>query len=380
MSARHHESYPRLPTSTFVPDQDRLHHIKRIFDLVPNALLLLDQAGNIAACNTAALAFFGYSEHELVGRDVDFIWQATATDRHAKPHVAACSELLTGIARPKNGEIFPAALSFVADTAAIAPFTSAMLQKLPRESDSVHQVRQLQAELAHMARVTELGEMAATLAHELTQPLAAIANYSQGCTRLMATTGDTSSTQVQEVLSEITRHALRAGDIINRLRDFVARTAGDKSVEHVHQLIDEAMEITLLGTGSSRLSTEYLLEAKRDRVLVDRIQIEQVVMNLVRNAVEAMEGAQRRNLRISTKNGTDDTIVVEISDTGAGIEWDETLFHPFVSNKPRGIGVGLAMSKRIIEAHGGNISARPGAGVGSIFSFTLPLLERPDAK
>lgn len=182
------------------------------------------------------------------------------------------------------------------------------------------------------------------------------------------------------MLSEITRHALRAGDIINRLRDFVARTAGDKSVEHVHQLIDEAMEITLLGTGSSRLSTEYLLEAKRDRVLVDRIQIEQVVMNLVRNAVEAMEGAQRRNLRISTKNGTDDTIVVEISDTGAGIEWDETLFHPFVSSKPRGIGIGLAMSKRIIEAHGGNISARPGAGVGSIFSFTLPLLERPDAK
>ncbi|MDL2398852.1 PAS domain-containing sensor histidine kinase [Rhizobium mayense] len=362
----------------------RQQHIKQIFDIMPEAVLLLDKSQKVTACNRTALSMFGCMEQEIIGNDIGLLWAPHTINSRLNGLWATRGWMRKGIAMRKDGTTFPAALTMVmTDETTTGALPTAIIQDLREGEGAERQVQQLQSELARLARLNELGEMASTLAHELTQPLAAIANYSQGCARLLASKRPQTSEQVQDVLSEITHHALRAGDIIRHLREFITRGGGEKRTEHVQELTEEAMKLALMGSRLAGITTEFCFQARRDVVLVDRIQIEQVLTNLIRNAIEAMDSIDNPRLTVTTRNETDDSVIVEVSDTGSGIaaEVEATLFRPFVSSKPRGLGIGLAMSKRIIEAHGGRITARRRASGGSTFAFSLPLIEgAPDAK
>jgi two-component system sensor kinase FixL len=218
-----------------------------------------------------------------------------------------------------------------------------------------------------------MGEMASALAHELNQPLSAIANYMMGSRRLLAGQTDDTSRMVRDAMDKAAEQSLRAGQIIRRLRDFVARGESDKRVESLKKLVEEAGALALVGVKEHGVRVTFRLDPSIDRVIADRVQIQQVVLNLIRNAIEAMEGLPRRELLISTEPAEDGMVAVSIADTGSGLapEILSKLFEPFVSTKSNGMGVGLSISRTIIEAHGGVIAARPNEGGGTVFRFTL---------
>ena len=232
-----------------------------------------------------------------------------------------------------------------------------------------------------MSRLTAMGEMASALAHELNQPLSAIANYMKGSRRLLENRADEGAAMLRDAMDKAAEQALRAGQIIRRLRDFVARGESERQVEDVKKLIEEASALALVGAKDKDVRVSFAFDPRSDFVLADKVQIQQVLLNLMRNAIEAMEGAQKRELIVSTSMAKDNLVEISVSDTGAGIspEIGAQLFQPFVTTKRQGMGVGLSISRTIIEAHGGTIAPRPNPEGGTIFSFTLSAVTKEEA-
>jgi two-component system, LuxR family, sensor kinase FixL len=232
-----------------------------------------------------------------------------------------------------------------------------------------------------VSRLTAMGEMASALAHELNQPLSAIANYMKGSQRLLEASSDQRALQVRDAMDKAADQALRAGQIIRRLRDFVARGESERRVEDVKKLIEEASALALVGAKDRGVRVRFDLAPRADFALADKVQIQQVLLNLIRNAIEAMEGCERRDLTIATANKPGNMVEISVADSGTGIapEIGAQLFQPFVTSKPQGMGVGLSISRTIVEAHGGTISPRPNPGGGTVFSFTLPAVTKEEA-
>jgi two-component system sensor kinase FixL len=227
-----------------------------------------------------------------------------------------------------------------------------------------------------------MGEMASALAHELNQPLSAIANYMKGGRRLLETGSAESAKLLPEAMDKAAEQALRAGQIIRRLRDFVARGESERRVEDLRKLIEEASALALVGAKDRGVRVAYQFDPKIGFVLADKVQIQQVILNLIRNALEAMESCDRRELVVSTAPAPQNLVAISVSDTGTGIsaEVSAQLFQPFVTTKRKGMGVGLSISRTIVEAHGGSIAAQPNPEGGTLFSFTLPAVTKEDAR
>lgn len=235
---------------------------------------------------------------------------------------------------------------------------------------------QARSELARLSRLNELGEMASTLAHELNQPLSAIANYVQGSRRMLERMeGDVPAT-LRGALEETAKQALRAGDIIRHLREFVTRGDTDKAPEDIKHLIEEAGALALVGSRERGVKSVFDFSDVDGLVLADRVQIQQVLVNLMRNAMEAMKDSERKELTVRTRPTANGRMAVEVEDTGPGIADDiaPTLFQPFVTTKSNGMGIGLSISKRIIESHGGELTVARNHAGGATFAFSLPLL------
>lgn len=234
-------------------------------------------------------------------------------------------------------------------------------------------LHEVQSELLHMSRLSTMGQMASTLAHELNQPLAAISNYLQGSRRLLEQGTDERSAQLRDALDKAGEQALRTGQIIRRLRDFVARGEPEWRIESIKRLVEEASALALVAAREHSIRVAFQLDPSLDLVLVDKIQVEQVLLNLLRNALEAMETSERRELVIATAPAANDMIAVSVADTGTGIDPKVVaqLFQPFVTSKRQGMGIGLSISRTIVESHGGEIKAEPNPGGGTIFRFTL---------
>jgi two-component system sensor kinase FixL len=219
-----------------------------------------------------------------------------------------------------------------------------------------------------------MGEMASALAHELNQPLAAITNYLKGSTRLIADKTDEESALIRDALTKASEQAVRAGHIIRRLRDFVSRGETERRIESLTKLMDEAGALALVGIKDYDIHAEFRLDPTIDRVMADKVQIQQVLLNLMRNAIEAMTETPRRHLTITSEATADDMVCLRVIDTGTGItpEAAANLFNPFFTTKPHGMGVGLSICRTIIESHGGKIWTEPNPGGGTIFCFTIP--------
>ncbi len=248
----------------------------------------------------------------------------------------------------------------------------ARIRGLRRAKAYADRLAETQSQLIQVARLNAVGEMAGSLAHELNQPLTAIANYVHAAQQMVIR--DPTSPRVPELLQKAADQAVRAGQIVSRVRSNVDRGEIETSEQSLAGLVQEAVDVAVAGVGRDGVEIRYAFDRGADRVLADRIQVQQVILNLARNAVEAMAQSPRREIRIASQEAASGFLEVRVADTGPGIapEVADRLFLPFVSGKPDGMGVGLSISRSIIEAHGGKLWASGNPDGGATFHFSLP--------
>jgi two-component system sensor kinase FixL len=356
-------------------------HLRSILDAVPDATVVIDDKGIIQSFSAAAERLFGHKESAVTGKNVSMLMPSPYReehDRYISRYLSTGEKRIIGIDRVvtgqrKDGSTFPMKLAVGEMGSGARRYFTGFIRDLTERQETQHQLQELETELARLSRLTAMGEMASTLAHEINQPLSAISNYLQGCGRLLESVDHSNVPKIRDALAETTKQTLRAGHIIRQLREFVARGETEKRPENISKLVEEASALALVGAKDEGVRTEFRFESHTETVLADKIQIQQVVLNLMRNAIEAMHGCQRRELLVATRAVDGDMIEVSVADTGPGLseEIGDRLFQPFVTTKPAGMGVGLSISKRIIEAHGGKMWAEPNSGGGTAFRFTL---------
>jgi two-component system sensor kinase FixL len=363
-------------------------HLQSILDTIPDAMIVIDERGAIQSFSAAAERLFGYGTAEVVGRNVRMLMPSPYRENHdgyIERYLQTGEKRIIGIGRVvvggrRDGSTFPMELSVGEMRSSDQRFFTGFIRDLTEPQKTEARLQELQSELVHISRLTAMGEMASTLAHELNQPLSAIANYLKGSQRLLEDRADERSALARDALDKAAGQALRAGEIIRRLRDFVARGESERRVESVTKLVEEASALALVGAKDRGIRVRFVLDPAVDLVLADRVQIQQVLLNLMRNAIEAMEESPVRELTVGAAPAAGDMVEITVADTGAGIAADVSaqLFQPFFTTKPHGMGVGLSISRTIVEAHGGQISAAPNPGGGTIFRFTLRAVTRED--
>jgi two-component system sensor kinase FixL len=362
-------------------------HVKSILDTVPEAMIVIDERGIMQSFSSAAERLFGYAAAEVIGQNVKLLMPSPYREGHdgyLERYLRTGERRIIGIGRVvvgerRDGSTFPMELAVGEMRSSNQRFFTGFIRDLTERQQTEARLQELQSELVHISRLTAMGEMASALAHELNQPLSAIANYMKGSRRLLENSTDDRSALLRDALDKAGDQALRAGQIIRRLRDFVARGESERRVESVKKLIEEASALALVGAKDQGVRVRFQFDPAVDLVLADKVQIQQVLLNLLRNAVEAMEGSEKRELIISTA-ADDDMVTISVADTGSGIapEMASQLFQPFITNKRHGMGVGLSISRTIVEAHGGQIDVEPNPAGGTIFRFTLRAVTQED--
>lgn len=355
-----------------------------ILSTIPDALIVIDAHAHIVSFSAAAQRMFGYVEAEVLGENIMILMPSPDRERH-DDYMA--NYLKTGVrkiigigrltsARRRDGSTFPIELQVGELHDGDDRFFTGFIRDLTERQQTERRLQDLQAELAHTARVTAMGTLASALAHELNQPLTAIANYMEAGRDMLAQP-DVDRALLAEALDESAAQALRAGNIIRSLREFIRRGDAFRQPEPLRAVLTEGTALAFIGVDSRGIDMDIATDRGIGSVLINRVQIQQVVINLVRNAVEAMEGKVVRLLRISA--GVDDAgrVEVTVEDSGSGLSPDvaRQLFSPFHSTKPDGLGVGLSICQTIVEAHGGRIWATPSRWGGSSFHFTLDAAE-----
>ena len=363
-------------------------HLQSILNTVPDATIVIDARGIIVSFNRAAVRQFGYEEAEVVGKNVSILMPEPYASKHddyvgrymetGERRIIGINRVIVG--RRRDGSTFPMMLAVGEMRNGDGVYFTGFIRDLTEIAESRSRLQEVQGELARLARLSELGEMASTLAHELNQPLSAIANYVQGSVRLLKNMEGGQSARIQEALGEAVRQSLRAGQIIRHLREFVTRGETDRQPELIHKLVEEAGALALVGSRQMGVRTVFEFAADSKLVVADRVQIQQVLINLMRNSIEAMRDGVRRELTVTVAAAPAGMVTVEVADTGPGVAEDiaAQLFKPFTTNKPGGMGVGLSISKRIVEAHGGEISMHRNESGGATFRFTLPAMKEQE--
>ncbi len=358
-------------------------HLRSILDTVPDAMIVVDERGLIQSFSSAAESLFGYSAAEAVGENVSILMPAPYREQHdayigrylatGERHIIGIGRVVVGERR--DGSTFPMELSVGEMRTGDRRYFTGFVRDLTERQQTEARLQELQSELVHISRLTAMGEMASALAHELNQPLSAIANYVKGSHRLLAARADPEAERLRDALDKAGEQALRAGEIIRRLREFVRRGETETQVESVGKLVEEAAALALVGARQHGVRVRFNLDPQADLVYADKVQVQQVLHNLLRNAIEAMveDDSPKRELCVSARRKDGDMVEVSVADTGPGIspEIVAQLFQPFITTKSQGMGVGLSISRTIIEAHGGNLWVEDNPGGGAVFRFTV---------
>jgi two-component system sensor kinase FixL len=364
--------------------------LRSILETVPDAMVIIDERGLIDSLSSTAEKLFGYSLQEVAGRNVNVFMHSPHREQHdgyiqrylstGERHIIGIGRIVVG--QRKDGTTFPLHLTVGELRLGDKHYFTGFIRDLTDQQMTEKRLKELQSEIAHMSRFTALGEMASTLAHEINQPLTAINNYLKGCYRLLERIEGESAATLREAIGRAADQALRAGQIIRRLREFVARGESERRIESLSKLIEDASTLALIGAKEAGIAVSFRLDPKVDQVLADRIQVQQVLVNLIRNAIDVLtEWPGRRELEIGTVPGDDETAQVSVADSGSGLapEVASHLFQPFVTTKQKGMGLGLSICRTIVEAHGGRIWSEPRSGGGTVFRFTLRLASDEEA-
>jgi two-component system sensor kinase FixL len=363
-------------------------HLRSILDTVPDAMIVIDERGIVQHFSSAAERLFGYDAAQVLGRNVSTLMPSPYREQHdayLERYLRTGERRIIGIGRVvvgerRDGSTFPMELAVGEMRSSNQRFFTGFVRDLTERQKTDARLQELQSELVHISRLTAMGEMASTLAHELNQPLSAIVNYLKGSRRMLENNQDEQSAKLRDAMGKAAEQALRAGQIIRRLREFVARGETERRVESIKKLIEEASALALVGAKDRGVRVKLQLDRSIDLVLADRVQIQQVLLNLIRNGIDAMEDSPRRELTISTERASDDMVAISVADTGSGIPADmmDRLFQPFVTTKRHGMGVGLSISRSIVEGHGGKIEVQQNPEGGTIFRVTLSAVSQKD--
>jgi two-component system sensor kinase FixL len=359
------------------PEIAAVRRLAAIVESSNDAIIGKDLNGIVSHWNRAAEAMFGYRAEEIVGRPITVLFppdrvaeEAMFLDRIRRGEKVEHYET---VRQRKDGSTFPASLTVspILDEAGNIVGASKILRDLSDLHERQMRLREAQAELFHVQRLTELGQLVSALVHEVNQPLAAVGNYAGAGKRLLAA-GNTTATAT--ALQKITEQTERAHQIIQRLRNFVKKGDSDQRPEHVPTMIREAVALAMVSLRKEHVAVETRLDPDAEHVAADRVQIQQVLFNLVRNATEAMEQSARREIVITTAPSGAGMVEIGVADTGPGLapEVRANLFRPFVTTKASGMGVGLSICRSIVETHGGRLWAEDNPGGGTVFRFTLP--------
>lgn len=356
-------------------------HLQSILDTVPDAMIVIDERGIVMSFSAAAERLFGYDAVVVVGRNIKMLMPASDADRHdsyIRRYLTTGERRIIGIGRivvgrKADGSDFPMELSVGEARSEDHPIFTGFVRDLTEQQRAELRLREMQSELIHVSRLSAMGTMASTLAHELNQPLTAIANYLEASRDLLDDPDPERLAMVHEAVTESAREALRAGSIVRRLREFVARGEVQERAERLPELIEDASRLALVGARERGVRFFQELDPNCEMVMVDRVQIQQVLVNLLRNAVEALAGAPVRDILLSTAPEGDTMVRVSISDTGPGLDEAvaDRLFAAFTTTKSDGMGLGLSICRTIVEAHGGRIWHEPYPEGGATFHFTL---------
>ena len=363
-----------------------------IIETAPDAIITADTNGNILSFSPAAERIFGHTEAEVIGRNVTMLMPEPYRSEHdgyMDHYLKTGERRIIGIGREvraqrKSGEIFLAELAVGELKFGKDHVFTGFIRDADDRAKAETRARELQHSLERVSRIQMLGEMSAALAHEINQPLAAITNFAEAAKHALGSDAPDLDAIAKQVTA-ISEQSMRAGEIIRRMRKLVERGTANIQREDINDIILEAIRVGRLSTTSERLHLEFDLGEELPDVMADRIQIQQVILNLMRNAIEALTDDEHRvkiasNLsnrveRIVLKAGhVNDQVVVSIHDSGPGIpdHIQERLFDPMVTTKTRGLGIGLAVCRTIIAAHGGRIWAE-NVDDGAVFHFTLPV-------
>lgn len=361
--------------------EDTEAHLRSILATVPDAMVVIDDSGKILSFSASAERMFGYVESDVLGENVKLLMPPPDRERHdgyLRNYLATGERKIIGIgrltnARHRDGNTVPIELLIGEAWLGERRIFTGFIRDLTERQQTELRLQDLQSELAHVRRVSEISTLATSLAHEINQPLTAIANYSESTRMLLdkLPPGEVVE-KIDAMLAASSDQVLRAGEIVRRLRDFMSHGRTAYRSENLPRLITEANALALVGTREHGIEVEIDLDPEAEQVLADRVQVQQVLVNLIRNGVDAMIGSDRRQLRISSQRA-DDMVQVSVEDTGSGIDRAvaERLFQPFITSKQSGMGVGLSICRTIVEAHGGKIWFDSIPAGGTVFHFTL---------
>ena len=351
-----------------------------------DGIIVTGSTGLVKAYNPACERLFGYPAADVIGQNVKMLMPEPYRDEHdqyiAEYHATGKKKVI-GYGREvvglhKDGSTFPMYLSIGEGRLKDASIFVGIIHDLTGRERAERQLKDLQSEFLHVSRLSDMGQLASALAHELNQPLAAIANFVKAASRTLMPSGADSSqvAKAQNLLEKAKEQALRAGQIVKRLRGFITKGETQRTMESINDVVEEALVLALVGAAEAGITVHRDLAEELPKVSIDKIQIQQVVLNLVRNSVEALQDMPRRQLHISTRMDDERrSVVSSVSDTGPGLAAEvlDQLFQPFVTTKENGMGVGLSICKSIIDAHKGALSVKSSKANGTKFEFRLPI-------
>jgi len=369
--------FPHKSSSADVREQEAW--LRCILETVPDAIIVIDNEKIIQSFSPAAERQFGYNAREVIGRNVSILMPAPYREEHdayVDRYQHTRERRIIGIGREvfgqrKDGSVFPMYLSVGEGMLQGNSIYVGIIHDLTEQQATERRLRELQDELLQVSRMSGMGQMASSLAHEINQPLTAVSSLLQAARRMLDAKDAAATARARDAVERAAQQMVRAGEIIRRLREFASRGDTEKVEVSVDTMVNEALALARI-SNKFGATTVHCQIHDVPTVFVDKIQIQQVILNLVRNSLEAMEGVAKPTLTVQART-LNDLVEISIADVGSGLahEVKARLFEPFVTTKAQGMGVGLAICRTIIESHGGRLYAEDNPAGGTVFRFTL---------
>lgn len=372
-----------LNRQTWDQQAEKEAKLQSILDTAVDGIVTIDEKGTIDSLNHATEEIFGYESKELIGKNVKILMPQPYQRQHdsfLSNYLSTGEKQIIGIGREveglrKDGSTFPLDLAVSEFHVAGRRRFMGLLRDISERKRAEQEARRHLDELAHASRLSALGEMATGIAHEVNQPLAAIVSYAQACLNLL-NSENADRALVKDALTQITNQGRRAGEIIHHLRQLVRKDQTARTEMDLNGSVRAVLNLFTNELKSSDVTLSLELAGGLPRVKADRVQIEQVLLNLIRNALDVLSTQEMnpRHMSISSRFVGEKGVEVCVTDSGPGLggESPERLFETFYTTKPSGLGVGLSISRSIIESHGGRLWARENRGRGVSVHFTLP--------